>query len=149
MHPLDGVGQWNSLYGRKGFIQYQFVIPFESSEVLQKVINRMQEYKCSSFLTVLKSLGQSSKGYLSFPMSGWTLAIDIPVENPRTSTMLRELDKLIIKAGGRIYLTKDSRLNPNHLGSMYHQLEDWKRIKRNADPENIWQSDQSRRLKLC
>jgi decaprenylphospho-beta-D-ribofuranose 2-oxidase len=149
MHPLDGIQNWNVLYGARGFVQYQFVVPFQEEKVLKIVIEKLKDSKCSSPLSVLKSFGSESKGLISFPMPGWTLAIDFPVGVPGLSVMLRELDELVVAAGGRVYLTKDSCLNPKHMKAMYPQLAEWKKVKRNIDPNNLWQSDQGRRLRLC
>jgi decaprenylphospho-beta-D-ribofuranose 2-oxidase len=149
MHPLDGIANWNVLYGSKGFTQYQFVVPLNRIEVLRTIIERFKNEKCGSFLTVLKSFGDCPTGLIGFPMSGWTLAIDLPNNARNLSQILRDVDRLVINAGGRIYLTKDSRLNHEHLISMYPDLNEWKGIKREIDPRNYWQSDQGRRLKLC
>ena len=149
MHPLDRIDNWNQVYGINGFIQYQFVIPFEKSNLLETVLNKLREEKCGSFLTVLKTFGENSKGFISFPIKGWTLAVDLPASGQNLSKVLRELDEIVVSAGGRIYLTKDSRLNSGHLPEMYPDLEIWKRIKNEFDPLNQWQSDQGRRLKLC
>jgi decaprenylphospho-beta-D-ribofuranose 2-oxidase len=86
---------------------------------------------------------------LGFPMQGWTLAIDLPLHSPHSSEVLKEIDRIVMEAGGRLYLTKDSRMNPEHLSIMYPRLAEWKEIKNNCDPNNSWQSDQGRRLRLC
>jgi decaprenylphospho-beta-D-ribofuranose 2-oxidase len=149
MHPLDGISNWNVLYGQKGFIQYQFVVPFEEVEILKLIIAKLKIEKCASFLTVLKSFGEASRGLIGFPMEGWTLAIDLPVGNGRLFKILDEVDDLVLRGGGRIYLTKDSRMRSHHLISMYPEIERWKSIKNEVDPRNCWQSDQGRRLNLC
>lgn len=149
MHPLDGISNWNEVYGNHGFVQYQFVIPYEKSNLLKTVLTKMGEVKCASFLTVLKSFGENSKGFISFPIKGWTLAVDLPMSGPKLSRVLREIDEIVVSAGGRIYLTKDSRLNSQLLPEMYPDLEKWKKIKQEFDPLNQFQSDQGRRLKLC
>ena len=149
MHPLDGISNWNLIYGKKGFIQYQFVIPFEKVEILNAVLSKLGSARCNSFLTVLKSFSDGSAAPLGFPARGWTLAVDLPLNNPNLSHVLRDLDQLILNGGGRIYLTKDSRMSKTHLSTMYPALEDWKKIKHEIDPENLWQSDQGRRLGLC
>lgn len=149
MHPLDEIDNWNEVYGKNGFIQYQFVIPFEKSNTLEAVLIKLRDSACGSFLTVLKSFGEDSNGFISFPVKGWTLAVDLPASGANLSKVLRELDQIVVSAGGRIYLTKDSRLNSDHLATMYPNLEKWKRIKTEFDPSNLWQSDQGRRLKLC
>ena len=149
MHPLDSIGNWNQIYGQAGFIQYQLVIPHEKSEVLQQVLSLLKKYKVSSFLTVLKKFGHKGSGYLSFPMPGWTLAMDFSSNSNNLSQVTQALDKLVISSGGRVYLTKDSTSSPDSIELMYSDLEKWKSIKKKMDPSNFWQSDQSRRLKLC
>jgi len=149
MHPLDTISNWNKVYGTPGFVQYQFVIPFNQEEVIEKVLSKLKSSGCGSILSVLKSFGPQSKGLLSFPMEGWTLAIDLPAKNQNIPKLLRELDGLILNSGGRVYLTKDSRMDLNHLPIMYSRLNQWRLVKGKVDPENLWQSDQGRRLKLC
>jgi decaprenylphospho-beta-D-ribofuranose 2-oxidase len=149
MHPLDGILNWNTVYGDKGFVQYQFVVPLNRTDVLQSILQKLKTEKCGSFLTVLKSFGKGPTGLIGFPMNGWTLAIDLPNGDRNLSQLLRDLDQLVANAGGRIYLTKDSRLNSELLPEMYPDLEKWKGIKHEFDPFNRWQSDQGRRLKLC
>jgi len=149
MHPLDGIQNWNAIYGDKGFVQYQFVIPLNKTSVLKEVIYILRVNSCSSFLTVLKSLGKDSRALIGFPIQGWTLAIDFHLGQRNLMQVLEEIDKLVMSAGGRVYLTKDSRLSHKCLESMYPKLNEWKKIKRSIDPDNNWQSDQGRRLKLC
>lgn len=149
MHPLDSISNWNEVYGVRGFIQYQFVIPFENEYVLKQILAKLAGYRCSSFLAVLKSFGEPSDGLISFPQNGWTLAVDLPIRDPRINQMLREIDQLVLSAKGRLYLTKDSRMNHTHLPLMYPRLATWKEVKNSVDPHNIWQSDQGRRLHLC
>jgi decaprenylphospho-beta-D-ribofuranose 2-oxidase len=149
MHPLDSVRNWNIIYGRRGFIQYQFVIPPDRVDILKTVLTKLKDDGCGSFLSVLKSFGEDSKGLLAFPMTGWTLAIDFPKNQNNLTQLLRSLDQLVTSSGGRVYLTKDSRLNYEHLPRMYPLLDEWKSVKYKMDPDNFWQSDQGRRLKLC
>ena len=149
MHPLDGIRNWNVIYGKKGFVQYQFVVPLDRIDALRRTLEVLRSAKCSSFLTVLKSFGEPSRGLLSFPIQGWTLAIDLPAGKKDLTSILRKLDEIVIEAGGRIYLTKDSRLESDSLPLMYPKLYQWKVIKGKFDPTNQWQSDQGRRLNLC
>ena len=149
MHPLDGVANWNLVYGGNGFLQYQFVIPFEQKEILARVLEILRIAKFSSLLTVLKSFGVGSNGLLSFPMKGWTLAIDLPLGNKNLSGVIRDLDQIIVGAGGRVYLSKDSCTSSTLIPLMYPRIEEWKRVKQEFDPLNLWQSDQGRRLDLC
>jgi decaprenylphospho-beta-D-ribofuranose 2-oxidase len=149
LHPLDRISNWNELYGRHGLIQYQFVIPFENQDLLSVIIQKFASSRISSPLSVLKSLGSRSQGLLGFPMQGWTLAVDIPANTIGLEKVLNEIDEIVLIAGGRVYLTKDSRIPSGMIGKMYPGLQYWQRLKRRFDPGNFWQSDQSRRLKIC
>ncbi|MGB9911752.1 MAG: FAD-binding protein, partial [Candidatus Kapaibacteriota bacterium] len=112
-YPLDGVDNWNYLYGRKGFLQYQFVIPKENSEKnLLTILNTIKRAGLSSFLTVLKTFGKMPKaGLLSFPRDGLTLAFDFPISS-HIFSKLDEIDKLIVEFGGALYPAKDARMKP-------------------------------------
>jgi decaprenylphospho-beta-D-ribofuranose 2-oxidase len=149
MHPLDAVINWNRIYGKKGFIQYQFVIPFTAEAVLFEILHRLKEYNCKSSLSVLKTLGPESPGSLSFPLTGWTVAIDFPNSKRGLSNILLEIDHLVVSCGGRIYLCKDSRVSSELISRMYPKINEWRTIRNHMDPNNKWRSDQSRRLKLC
>jgi len=149
MHPLDSVGNWNKIYGKTGFIQYQFVVPEERQECIYEILAALKRRKITSFLTVLKKFGRNGSGYLSFPMPGWTLAMDFAADSKNLDEVIRVIDNLVVNSGGRIYLTKDSTSNPNLIKETYKDLEKWKSIKKKMDPTNFWQSDQSRRLELC
>lgn len=149
MHPLDSIGNWNQIYGKSGFIQYQLVIPDENREVLHQILSLLKKNKVSSFLTVLKKFGHKGSGYLSFPIPGWTLAMDFASDSNNLTQLIQALDEMVIGSGGRVYLTKDSTSSPDSIELMYRDLEKWKSIKKKMDPSNFWQSDQSRRLNLC
>jgi decaprenylphospho-beta-D-ribofuranose 2-oxidase len=149
MHPLDSISNWNLLYGKSGFIQYQFVIPSLESDFLEEVLLILKEFEISSAITVLKKFGRGGSGYLSFPIPGWTLAMDFPAGTKNLAKAIQILDMKLIAHGGRIYLTKDSLLNIDAMKTMYKDLEEWKHMKRKMDPSCFWQSDQSRRLEIC
>lgn len=149
MHPLDRIQNWNRIYGSKGFLQYQFVVPEGNEDFLARVLNVMKELGAASFLGVLKKFGENSAGHLSFPKPGWTLALDIPTDIANLEQTLNSLDSQLCARGGRIYLIKDARLKPEFVPVMYPRLEEWRSIRNNMDPSGTWQSDQSRRLKLC
>lgn len=120
-YPLDKILHWNRIYGIKGFLQYQFVIPFESGEKgLPIILQKIASSGYASFLAVLKTFGESTapESDLSFPKKGYTLALDFPVSTG-IFTLLEELDQLVLDYGGRIYLTKDARMSPETFSKMY------------------------------
>ncbi len=147
-HPLDGVADWNLLYGKRGFVQYQFVVPDESTSTIETVIERLARAKVASFLAVLKRFGAANPAPLSFPQPGWTLALDLPVGPRALAGLLDELDDLVATAGGRVYFAKDARLRSEHVAAMYPRLGEFQALKARLDPRGQLTSDLARRLDL-
>ncbi len=145
-YPLDGIKNWNRIYGSKGFIQYQFVVPENASHLIKQTLETFRRISVPSFLTVLKRFGSANPSYLSFPMPGWTLAIDMPANIDNLNKELNKLDEIIVNAGGRIYLAKDSRQSSYVFKKSYPRIKDWLKIKKELDPNNIFMSDSFKRL---
>ena len=146
-HPLDAVGSWNRLYGSAGLVQHQFVVPFGAGEVVRQVLELLHHEHVVASLAVLKRLGKGSPAPLSFPAPGWTLALDLPVV-PALGAVLDRFDELVLAAGGRLYLAKDSRAGRGAVAQMYPDLDRWREVRRDADPDGVFTSDLSRRLGL-
>lgn len=147
-HPLDGVGGWNRLYGPSGFVQYQFVVPDAHSGLVQEFVRLLSTRRIPAFLSVLKRFGPSGAGWMSFPMAGWTLAVDIPADTDELGHLLDSFDERIASVGGRIYLAKDSRMRSSVVSAMYSRLEEFRRLRNEVDPRGVFASHQSRRLGL-
>lgn len=147
-HPLDMVGRWNRIYGAKGMVQYQVVVPFGAEEAMRTVIERLSASGVASFLAVLKRFGAANPAPLSFPAPGWTLALDVPAGARGLGELLHGLDRVVLDAGGRHYFTKDGHTTPEAIRRGYPRLDEWKAVRDSVDPQGVWQSDLSRRLGL-
>jgi decaprenylphospho-beta-D-ribofuranose 2-oxidase len=146
-HPLDLFGEWNRAYGGNGFLQYQFIVPFEADTELRAIVARIAGSGHVSFLNVLKRMGEGNAAPLSFPRPGWTITVDFPIA-AGLPAFCTELDKQVLDVGGRLYLAKDSRTAPDTFHKMYPRLDEWRKIRHSVDPDGVFTSDQSRRLGL-
>ena len=146
-YPLDGILDWNRIYGRRGFIQYQFVVPKEiGKKAISEILKKITEKGWGSFLAVLKAFGPGSVP-LTFQMEGYTLALDIPM-NKNLLKFLDLLDEMVRDFGGRIYLSKDARMKPEIFFATYPQGNDFAQYISSIDPNGVIQSSLSNRLKL-
>ncbi len=144
-YPLDSILHWNRMYGKRGFVQYQFVLPIHESEKgLVDILRRIRENGMGSFLAVLKLFG-SQEELISFPMEGFTLALDFPIQKGLFA-FLDVLDEVVLSFGGRIYLTKDARMSAQTFWNSYPRAAEFKRILQKYNPENTFHSFQSDRL---
>jgi decaprenylphospho-beta-D-ribofuranose 2-oxidase len=145
--PLDVLPDWNRLYGPGGFVQYQCVFPqSDQAASLKAALSLIKQRNIEVYLAALKLFGQD-EGWLSFPMPGLTLALDMPITRGLWP-FLNELDRLVADCGGRVYLAKDSRLSAQAFRAMYPKFPQWLKVKRAVDPANVFASALSRRLKL-
>ncbi len=147
-HPLDGIQEWNRVYGPQGFLQYQFVVPDSGAHLVATTLRRLRDVGAPGYLTVLKRFGAANPAPLSFPQPGWTLAIDIPARVPGLAEVFNELDQLVLAEGGRLYLAKDSRMSPEMMAASYPRLSEWQRVRDRMDPNQKFTSDLARRLLL-
>lgn len=147
-YPLDRIHNWNLMYGKRGFVQYQFVLPKDGArDGIKKIVTLLAKSGRASFLAVLKRMGAEDQGMLSFPMEGYTLALDIPLSNS-VIDLLKKLDEVVLQYRGRVYLAKDSRLPAETFRKMYPRLDEFLQIKRQADPDTRFTSDLAQRLEI-
>jgi decaprenylphospho-beta-D-ribofuranose 2-oxidase len=145
-YPLDAILHWNRCYGKKGFVQYQFVVPLEAKDGLIEIMNRISHKGLGSFLAILKVFGKQ-ESIISFPREGYTLALDFPVRDGLLE-FLDELDQIVLQYGGRLYMSKDARMKPDVLRHGYPGLNKFKDIVRKYNPDGKIHSIQSDRLFL-
>jgi FAD/FMN-containing dehydrogenase len=145
-YPLDRIAHWNRLYGPQGFTQYQLVLPKAASfQGLQEILTRVSRAGVGSFLGVLKLFGPENDNYLSFPLEGYTLALDFKI-NRGLFPLLEELDRIVVHHGGRLYLTKDVRMSPEVFRRGYPRWEKFLALREKLGLKNKFNSLQSKRL---
>jgi decaprenylphospho-beta-D-ribofuranose 2-oxidase len=145
-HPLDGVQDWNRIYGPAGFLQYQFAVPNEAAHLVPRTLEALRQVGAPSFLTVLKRFGPSNRAPLSFPIPGWTLAADVPAAIPGLLGVLDELDQEVAAAGGRLYLAKDSRQSSQMFKKTYKPATS-SLAYGSCNSEGVFESDQAIRCR--
>ena len=146
-HMLDLFGEWNRAYGSKGFLQYQFIVPPGEVEGFKGIIRDIQASGHYSFLNVFKLFGPGNKAPLSFPMEGWNVCVDFPI-NDRLGAFVTDLDAKVMSMGGRLYTAKDSRVPAETFHAMYPEIDSWIATRRRIDPNDVFVSDMGRRLEL-
>ncbi len=145
-YPLDAIGDWNKIYGSGGFTQYQFILPKESSyEGLKEILGKISASGKGSFLAVLKLYGKANDNYLSFPMEGYSLALDFKIE-AGLFELLDTLDEVVVRYGGRIYLTKDVRVSRETFEKGYPFIETFRTFRKENNMDKKLQSLQSKRV---
>jgi decaprenylphospho-beta-D-ribofuranose 2-oxidase len=148
LHPLDALRDWNRLYGRRGFVQFQCVVADELAQpALHKILQTVSRSRSGALLAVLKTMGRGGRGMLSFARRGHSLALDIPWRS-HTAELLAELERITLDAGGRVYLAKDSALSADGFTAMYPDCERFISVVQRLDPTARFQSDLARRLGL-
>ncbi|HEY9784079.1 MAG TPA: FAD-binding oxidoreductase [Candidatus Obscuribacterales bacterium] len=146
-YPLDGLKNWNRLYGQRGFFQYQCAFPMAvSQEAIEALFALLDKLNIRPTLCAMKNFAPEH-GLLSFPMHGYSVAFDAGATDSSLAA-LKEVDELVIAYGGRIYLAKDARLGPDAFRRMYKNFPRWLEVKSKVDPRGVFQSVLSERLKL-
>ena len=147
-YPLDRISNWNFIYGRDGFVQYQFVVPEASGlNTLKSILKKVSDSGLGSFLSVLKKFGPSNDNYISFPFDGYTLALDFKIHT-RLFDLLDHIDKIVLSSGGRIYLSKDSRMSERTFKESYPEWEKFMEVRKAYKADKVFNSAQSIRLGL-
>lgn len=146
LFPLDAVPNWNYLYGKRGFFQYQFVV--DDRDAVREALRITTKTGMASFLCVIKEFGDRDHGGLSFPKAGTTVALDFPNLGAPLFELFDRLDEVVLDAKGRVYLGKDARLPRDRFQRMYPEWERWKEVRDRWDPDRVFQSELGRRLGL-
>jgi decaprenylphospho-beta-D-ribofuranose 2-oxidase len=148
LYPLDAIHGWNRIYGKRGFYQFQCVVPFaEGNAALRELLRVIAASRQASFLAVLKRMGPGRAGFLSFPMPGYTLALDFP-RGAGVEALYTRLCAITLEAGGRVYLGKDALLSAADFRRMYPEFDEYRAVLAETDPGRKMQSGMARRLRL-
>ena len=148
LYPLDAIANWNALYGKKGFYQFQCVIPESvAQEGIQAIISLVANQSEKPYLTVLKTLGSAGCGLLSFPLRGLTLAMDFP-NTVNTVPLFKKLSELTLRYQGKVYLAKDACLSAAHFSAMYPRWLEFRQLLSEIDAKKMWQSELAKRLQI-
>lgn len=144
-YPLDSIGHWNRIYGKNGFTQYQFILPKEHSfQGLEEILKEISASGKGSFLAVLKLYGKANENYLSFPIEGYSLALDFKIEKGLFD-LLDRLDEIVVKYNGRIYLAKDVRVSKEVFEKGYPHIKTFRQFRKENNMDTKFQSLQSKR----
>ena len=143
---MDAIGHWNRIYGKNGFTQYQFILPKENSyEGLREILKSIADSGKGSFLAVLKLYGEANENYLSFPMKGYSLALDFKIEKGLFE-LLDRLDEIVVNYNGRIYLAKDARVSKAVFEQGYPHIDTFRQFRKSQGMDDVLQSLQSKRV---
>ncbi|MBE7178195.1 MAG: FAD-binding oxidoreductase [Mucilaginibacter polytrichastri] len=145
-YPLDALNEWNKMYGKKGFVQYQFVLPYSGKQGLIDILTRISKKGLGSFLAVLKVFGKQ-ESMISFPFEGYTLALDFPVSDA-LFPFLDELDVIVEEYGGRVYMSKDARMDAGFFARTYPRLNEFRAVLDQYNPQQKFSSEQAHRLHI-
>jgi len=139
-YPLDGIEHWNRLYGKRGFYQYQFVVPYKNFlKVYTEILKLINKYNQSTYLVVLKKFGEiKSIGMLSFPRAGYTLAMDFPDKGKNSLKMLADFDQVVIDAGGAVYPAKDARMSRDTFLKSFPRVKEFIKYKDDKYCSDFW-----------
>jgi len=148
-YPLDAIGEWNRLYGKKGFVQFQCVLPkIDGVSNMRKLLTEISNSGEGSFLAVLKQFGTANENLLSFPIEGYTLALDFKASETAIKTVKR-LEDMVVDMGGRLYLTKDAVMQESTFKATYPNWEKFEAIRERYGAVGKFSSSQSKRLGLA
>ncbi|WP_309051264.1 FAD-binding oxidoreductase [Streptomyces sp.] len=148
LHPFDALPHGNRLYGPEGFVPYRCAVPYGQEEALCRIVRRIAARRFPALPAVLTRFGEAGPGWLSYPLPGWSLGLDLPTGLPGLAAFLDALDEEVLGAGGRVQLAADSRVRPDAVAAMFPRLADFRALRAALDPGAVLRSDLSRRLAL-